>query len=237
MSGPTGGADVLERLRGGLVVSSQVMNPESPLGEPRTLAALAHAAVLGGAVGARVAGCDVVRAVRAVLPDLPVIGITKQRRDGYDTYITASVAEAVSLVDAGADVVAGQATASSRPAEPFAEIVHAVHARGARVMADVSSVAEAIAAVEDGADLVATTMVGFTPTSRGASRPPVDLTQELTAALRVPVVVEGGVWTPDHVAGAFAAGAHAVVVGAAVTAPDRIVARLLTGAPASALPV
>ena len=42
---------------------------------------------------------------------------------------------------------------------------------------------------------------------------------------QAPVVGEGRFATPEHVARAIELGAHAVVVGAAITRPERITAR------------
>ncbi|MFT8593793.1 MAG: putative N-acetylmannosamine-6-phosphate 2-epimerase [Bifidobacterium sp.] len=220
----------IAKLKDGLIVSSQVMNPASPLLAPSTLAALAKAAELGGAVGFRVDGVDVVRELRR-LSDRPIIGIHKNRASGMDTYITVCVKDAIALISAGADIVAAQATEGSRPAESFAEIVQAVHMQGALVMGDVSTYEEGIAAVANGADIVATTLAGYTSQSKGAHRPDLRLAQRLSNSVNVPVVVEGGIWTPEDVAGAFDAGAWAVVVGSALTAPDIIAAHLSQGLP------
>jgi N-acylglucosamine-6-phosphate 2-epimerase len=75
-------------------------------------------------------------------------------------------------------------------------------------------------------------MVGHTAETDGAARPPLDLVRRLVAELEVPVIVEGGIWTPEHVAGSFAAGAYAVVCGSAITAPDIITERLVAAIPA-----
>jgi N-acylglucosamine-6-phosphate 2-epimerase len=98
-------------------------------------------------------------------------------------------------------------------------------------MADVATVADAQQAVADGADLVGTTMVGFTPATADATRPAIELVRELVAVLEVPVILDGSVWGPSDVAAGFAAGAHAVVAGSAVTAPERIMARKVAAAP------
>lgn len=216
----------LQRLKGTLVVSSQAMDPRSPLARPDILAMMAEAAGLGGAGGYRVDGPDVVRELRA-RTTLPIIGIAKDRRTGFDVYITTTVADVEALCDAGADIIAAQATTGTRPGESFAEIAAAAHARGAAVMADISTLEEARAAAEQGADVIATTMVGYTPSTQGMTRPPLGFVRELLAALDVPVIVEGGVWTPEDVAASFAAGAYAVVSGSAVTAPDLITKRLV----------
>ena len=215
----------IARLAGHLVVSSQAMDARSPLGTPALLALLAEAAALGGAGGFRLDGADVVACLRPRTP-LPIIGIVKDRREGFDNYITTSQADIAALVAAGADVVAIQATGGTRPGPSFAELAAAAHALGVPVMADISTLEEARAAIASGADIVATTMVGHTSATRGASRPPFALVDALLP-LGVPVVVEGGVWTPEHVATSFAHGAFAVVCGSAITAPDLITRRLV----------
>lgn len=217
---------VLDRLSRKLIVSSQAMDPRSPLRHPEILASLAQAAELGGAGGFRVNGADVVSALRPKTK-LPIIGIVKDSREGFDNYITTTTADVEGLCASGADMVAIQATEGTRPGPDFAELVAAAHARGVSVMADISTLDEAIAAVRAGADVVATTMVGFTTATAGADRPPLDLVRILSDRLECPVIVEGGVWTPEHVAMSFAAGAYAVVSGSAVTAPDLITRRLV----------
>lgn len=220
----------IDALRGGLIVSSQAMNARSPLQEPHLLSLLAQAAALGGAAGFRVDGPGVVADLRTATT-LPIIGIWKDRSSGTDTYITPRVDQALALLEAGADVVAVQTTTGSRPAESFAEIVTAVHAAGAVVMADISTLDEALLAAKCGADIIATTLAGYTAASQGVARPALDLVQAVRARLDLPIAVEGGVWSPDHVRESFAAGAWAVVAGSAVTAPDLITARLAAAAP------
>lgn len=222
-------SNILQQLHGKLIVSSQAMNPKSPLRRPEILSLMAQAAELGGAGGFRVDGAPVVQHLRPNTR-LPIIGIAKDGRGGFANYITTSSAEVEALCAAGADIIAIQATAGSRPGESFAAIAATAHRLGAAVMADIATTGEAEDAVRDGADLVATTMVGHTASTVGAVRPPLDLLSRLLERLRVPVVIEGGVWTPEHVRDCFAAGAFAVVCGSAVTAPDIITRRLISGA-------
>ena len=222
-------SDVIAALRRKLVVSSQAMNPHSPLHAPETLALLAQAAALGGAGGFRVDGPTVLRLLKAASP-LPVIGIIKDKSGAADNYLTPSLEHVSQLLDAGADIVAIQATSGTRPGPSFEVLVQSVHARGGAVMADIATYEEATAAVAQGADIVATTMVGSTPETKGAIRPPLELVRRLLA-LGKPVFVEGGVWTPEDVRGSFEAGAHAVVCGAAITAPDLITSRLVAAIP------
>lgn len=216
-----------EQLRGGVIVSSQAMDPRSPLRAPEHLVAMAVAAELGGAAGFRVEGAAVVAGLRARTAR-PIIGIRKVRLPGTEVYITPTVGDVHPLIDAGAEVVAADATARrGASAAGFSEIVAACHQRGVAVLADVATATEARGAVAAGADAVATTMAGL---RNGVARPAVGLAAELVPDLGVPVIVEGGVWSPDEVTAALSAGAWAVVVGSAVTAPDLITARFVRAA-------
>ncbi|WP_211366803.1 HisA/HisF-related TIM barrel protein [Pseudonocardia kunmingensis] len=100
-----------------------------------------------------------------------------------------------------------------------------------RVLADVSTEQEAVAAVEDGADLVATTLSGYTDHSPRSDGPDLPLLSRLARRLSVPVIAEGRYRTPEDLTRAFAAGAHAVVVGNAVTSPLYLTRRLVRSVP------
>ncbi len=208
----------LDRLSGRLVVSCQA-NPGSPLRDPQTIGRMALAAVMGGAAGLRIQGFDDVQVVRA-LTDLPVIGLTKTDRDDTDVYITPSVGEAVRLAELGADIVALDATLRPRP-HPVREMVAAIHAAGALVMADISTLNEALAAMTDGADIVSTTLSGYTPDSPQQPGPDWALMDALKAA-GVPYAAEGRIQRPEEAAEALHRGAAFVVVGSAITRPDVI---------------
>jgi N-acylglucosamine-6-phosphate 2-epimerase len=125
------------------------------------------------------------------------------------------------------------ATARPRPnGETFAGIVlRAQEELGVAVMADVSTIDEAVDAAHAGADLIATTLAGYTPYSVGGARNNVSFAARIVAAVTVPVIVEGGLWTVDDVRASFDAGAYAAVVGSAVTDPELITRRLSTAAP------
>ena len=152
---------VVETLRGAVIASCQA-GPESPLNQPSIIAALARSAELGGARAFRVDGPANVAAVRA-LSALPILGINKVDREGYDVRITSTTADAMEVVDAGATVVALDGTDRQRPhGETLAQIISALHAIGVPVMADISTPAEARFAVDAGADIVATTLAGYT---------------------------------------------------------------------------
>ncbi|GAA5205796.1 hypothetical protein GCM10023323_14520 [Streptomyces thinghirensis] len=125
-------------------------------------------------------------------------------------------------------MVAADATARPRPdGSTFADLVAAVHAAGAQVMADVSTLQEGREAAAQGADLVSTTLSGYVPGSPRQAAPDLRLVAELAAAVRVPVVAEGRLATPA--AEALAAGASSVVVGTAITAPTALTKLFVDG--------
>ena len=55
----------------------------------------------------------------------------------------------------------------------------------------------------------------------------IDLTRAVTTAVNVPVIAEGSLMTPEDCLAVLEAGAYAVVVGAAITAPDKIAGRFV----------
>lgn len=225
-------ADVVDRLHGGLVVSCQVAR-DHPLHGPSSIAALARCAELGGAAAVRVDGSDDVRAVaRAVA--IPVLGIRKVGGETRRPVITPAYEDCVELVAAGAEIVAVELTREhGTHASDFAHICARVHDElGAAVMADVSTLEEGLTAWQAGADLVATTLAGYTPESSPGDGPDLPLAQAL-AVHGVRTVLEGRVQRPEDVTAAFAAGAWAVVVGKAITAPDAITARFADGIPST----
>ncbi|MFW6695793.1 N-acetylmannosamine-6-phosphate 2-epimerase [Streptomyces sp. MAR4 CNX-425] len=215
-------ARYLHRCAGGLVVSCQAREGEALHG-PHFMAAMARSAVAGGARAVRINGPADVAAVRAAV-DVPVIGLWKDGDTGV--YITPTLAHALELAAAGADIVALDATARPRPdGLDLTATVAGLHAAGAVVMADVSTPEEGRAAAGAGADLVATTLSGYTPASPPREGPDLELVARLSRTQPVPVVAEGRYTTPAQAADALRAGAHSVVVGGAITRPADITAR------------
>jgi len=220
---------VLERLRGGLIVSVQAY-AESVLNTPETIALLARCAVANGAAGLRVEGAARIAAVRAAVA-VPIIGIVKRAHAGFEPYITSTPAEVAEVAAAGADIVAFDATSRPRPGGvTVADLIRATQGFGLLAMADCATFAEARAAAGARADLVATTLAGYTPETRGLPLPALDLAAAL-ARLHPFAICEGGVASPADARAAFAAGATAVVVGTAITNVDELVRRFVAAAP------
>lgn len=169
MNAPAPSSPVADLLNGRLIVSCQAP-PGDPLRDTGTLVRLARAAAAGGAAGIRANEPEVIAAISAAV-DLPLIGLWKDGDTGV--YITPTVRHALAVAEAGAHVVAADATARPRPdGGTFADIVAAVHTAGALVMADVATFDEGVAAAAAGADFVSTTLSGYVPGSpSGRSRP------------------------------------------------------------------
>jgi N-acylglucosamine-6-phosphate 2-epimerase len=215
----------LAAIRGGLVVSCQAP-PGDPLRDPGIQARIAASVVAAGAVGVRLNEVPDVRQARAAVT-VPIIGLCKDGEDGV--YITPSLEHALAVVDAGAHIVAIDGTGRSRPdGRDLATTIAAIHERtGALVLADVSTLEEGVAAAKAGADAVATTLSGYTAYSRPPTGPDLELIRALAARVGVPVLAEGRIRTPEQAHAALAAGAWAVVVGTAITAPARLTAQFI----------
>ncbi|WP_306117950.1 MULTISPECIES: putative N-acetylmannosamine-6-phosphate 2-epimerase [unclassified Roseitalea] len=208
----------------GLIVSCQA-RADNPLHGAVFMGAMAQAAAQGGAVAIRANGAEDVAACKAA--GLPVIGIAKRHRDDYPVYITPDLADAAPLVAAGARLVALDATDRPRDGLPLAELIPAVKALGVAVFADVDTLEAGRRAADLGADYVATTLSGYTDRTAHlkAQGPDLALVEALAGAVRVPVIAEGRFDTPERVRAARDAGAHAVVVGTAITNPREITRR------------
>jgi N-acylglucosamine-6-phosphate 2-epimerase len=218
---------------GSVVVSCQA-GPESPLHGPTFMAAMARAAELGGASGFRVEGAADVAAVRSITA-LPVIGIKKGERAPDKVFITARFSDAEAVVRAGADIVAVDATDRPRPGgESLVHLVSRIHAElGVPVLGDVDSARSARFARAAGVDALATTLSGYTGGPSGTG-PDFLLLKDLVALDIAPVVVEGRITRPEHVERAFLCGAHAVVIGKAITDPTGITESFVSAVPPDA---
>ena len=215
---------LFSRIEGGLVVSCQALEDE-PLHSAEIMARMAEAAMIGGAVGIRCNGVEDTKAIRAKV-DLPLIGLWKVGREGV--YITPTADHALSIIDAGADMVALDATKMRANLESD---VLAIHKVGGLVMADISTYEEGLMAADVGADCISTTLSGYTEWSPQQEAPDFDLVNRLSNRLAIPVIAEGRINTPELLEEAFAVGAFAVVVGSAITRPQWITSNFIRKLP------
>lgn len=209
--------------KGVLVVSCQA-RADNPLHGPIYMSAMARAAEAGGARGIRANGEADIAAIRAVT-NLPIIGIAKVWDDRFPVYITPGFEQAAQIARAGADIIGLDATLRPRDGEPVGRLIGRIRSElDNEVFADIATLEEGRAAHTAGATYVATTLSGYTEVtaSRKSEGPDLELLSALVAELPAPVVAEGRFDTPDLVAEAFRRGAHAVVVGTAITNPREI---------------
>lgn len=202
-----------------LIVSCQA-RPDNPLHGPHFMQAMALAAIQGGAQGIRANGPEDIAAIRAITP-LPIIGLHKKDLTDYPVYITPDLEAIHEVANAGADIIAIDATQRQRPIR-LEKLFASAHRLGKKVMADCSTVEEGIHAAELGADFVGTTMSGYTRYSPRLKGPDFKMLQALAQSLKIPVIGEGRFWTSSQVAKGFALGASAIVVGTAITNPREI---------------
>jgi N-acylglucosamine-6-phosphate 2-epimerase len=78
------------------------------------MARMAYAAKLGGCIGIRSNSGKDIRAIKKEV-NLPVIGIVKRDYEDSEIYITPTYREVEEVADAGAEIVALDATGRTRP--------------------------------------------------------------------------------------------------------------------------
>lgn len=223
--------DILEKIRGEIVVSSQAA-PDEPLYKEDCMLAMMQSVVNGGAGALRVAGARDVRNAKKHF-SIPVIGLTKPEKlpENWKSivYITPSLKEVKELIEAGADIIAFDATLRDRK-NSLDEMISEIHKTNKLAMADISTLEEGINAAKLGADIISTTLAGYTDESGDPTDgPDFELLKKLVSSVSKPVILEGRIWEPEEVKKAFELGAHCVVIGSAITRPQLITKRFCEG--------
>lgn len=180
--------------------------------------ALAQAAVSGGANAVRIEGITRVHAVKAAV-NVPVIGIVKRPKEPR-VYITPYLEDVDALAEAGADIIAFDATQRPRPVS-ISALIERGHNHKRVMMADCATAADAANAASLGCEIVGTTLSGYvTPAGDPNPEPPCEPDLDLVRALAsrgLRVIAEGRINTPAQAKQALDAGAWAVTVGTALT--------------------
>ncbi|GIP32744.1 putative N-acetylmannosamine-6-phosphate 2-epimerase [Paenibacillus sp. J2TS4] len=209
-------------------MSCQALEGESLYGS-NIMAAMAQAAERGGAVGIRANTPEDIKAIKEVC-SLPVIGLYKQDYPDSAVYITPTFKEVSEIIEAGAEIVAMDATKQPRPnGETLAGLISQIreHYPQTLILADVSTYEEGVQAMELGVDLVSTTLSGYTPYSLQQEEPDIELVGKLAGLKRTPVLAEGRIWTVEQCQECFRQGAYAVIIGTAITRPTEITKRFV----------
>ena len=222
--------ELLEKIKG-QIISCQALEGE-PMFEPdyTVMHLFARAAKMAGSPMIRT---NSVRDITAIKKEtgLPVIGIIKKQYEGFDSYITSTMVEIDALVQAEVDVIALDCTFSKRgDGKTINEFVKEIYAKypDVHLMADISTYEEGENAEKMGVSLIGTTMNGYTPQSISANITNVELVKKFSTLLHTPIIAEGKVHTPMQAKEILEAGAHAVVVGGAITRPLEIATRFIS---------
>lgn len=220
--------EIFSRIHGQLIVSCQAL-PEEPLHSPFIMSKMAYAAMLGGAKGIRANSVEDIKEMKKVV-ELPIIGIIKQVYEGSDVFITPTNKEIELLCQEGVDIIALDATKRIRPdgktiSEVFPKIRETYKEQ--IFMADCSTYEEAKEAYALGFDCLGTTLSGYTEYTKHHQLPDLALMERLVQDFPIPVIAEGGIWTPEDLKRVFDLGVHTAVVGTAITRPMEITKRFI----------
>lgn len=219
---------VFAKIKGGLIVSCQALSNE-PLYSSYIMSKMALAAWQGGACGIRANTPEDIKQIKEIV-DLPIIGLYKQVYDDSEVYITPTVESVDALMESKPDIIAVDATGRIRPyGYNLDDFFYKIRAKYPDMlfMADCSCLEDAIHAEKLGFDLVGTTLYGYTKETQGAQLPGIDLMKEIVQKVKIPVIAEGGIWTPEQLKAALDTGVYSAVVGTAITRPMDITKRFV----------
>lgn len=215
---------MLDGLKGNLIVSCQALADE-PLHSSFIMGRMAIAAKEGGAVAIRAQGVSDINEIKKVAK-LPIIGIIKRVYNDSEIYITPTIKEVDELLETECEMIALDATKRKRPNnENIQDLVDDIHENGKLAMADVSTLEEGIEAEKIGFDCISTTLSGYTAYSKQSNKVDFELLEELIKTVKIPVICEGKINTPEELKKAFELGAYSAVVGGAITRPQQITKR------------
>jgi N-acylglucosamine-6-phosphate 2-epimerase len=179
---------------------------------------MAEAAEAGGAVAIRAEGLRDISEIKKAV-SIPIIGLIKLKSENTPVVITPLLEHVYQLMEAGADLIAVDATLRKRVDGTLGnDFVAQAKAAGAKILADIDDLESAIAAEKSGAIAVLTTLSGYTK-GQVPELPDLDLIKSCSTHCAVPVIAEGRFNAPELVSQAFDAGAWSVCVGSAITDP------------------
>lgn len=217
-----GTEDRIKALKGQLIVSCQAL-PQEPLHSSFIMGRMARAAKEGGAAGIRANTKEDIKEIQEVT-GLPIIGIVKRDYPDSAVYITPTMKEIEELMEVKPEIVAIDATGALRPGNmTLADFFHQIKEKypEQKLMADCSTIEEALFADELGFDFIGTTMVGYTPQSKGLKIEENDfeILRTILKKVKHPVIAEGNVNSPEKAKRVIELGSYAVVVGSSITRP------------------
>ncbi|MFG3612626.1 N-acetylmannosamine-6-phosphate 2-epimerase [Rummeliibacillus stabekisii] len=221
---------MIQQVKDGLIVSCQAL-PNEPLHSSFIMSKMALAAWQGGAKGIRANSKEDILAIKEEV-DLPIVGIVKRDYRDSDIYITATTKEIDELLESQCDMIAMDATNRKRPGDiHLSELVAYVKEKApeCQLMADIATLEEAIEAERLGFTCISTTLHGYTEKTKGKKLYDNDFEflKNVLSQIKIPVIAEGNILTPEMYQRCMEIGAHACVVGGAITRPKEITQRFV----------
>lgn len=218
--------EIFNQIKGKLIVSCQALEDE-PLYSSFIMGKMALAATQAGAGGIRANTISDIKEIKKNT-NLPIIGIIKRNYGNCNVYITPTIKEVDELVEEGVDIIAIDSTRRHRPdnveLECFVKNIKEKYPNQI-VMGDISNVDEAVYSEKIGIDIVGTTLSGYTDYTKGDN--PLNTLQEVLKAVKIPIIAEGNLDTPEKAKKSIQMGALAVVVGGAITRPKQIAEKFI----------
>ena len=228
--------EIINKLQNKVIVSVQAQDNE-PLNKPEHLLALSHSVISGGAGGLRLCGIENIKYIKKNVT-VSIIGLTKLEPTPINwldkVYISATMKDIMNLLNTEIEFIAIDGTSRLRADEStLKDQIGLIKQNGKIVVCDVATYEDGVNSFELGADMISTTLCGYTKETRYKVNegPDFTLLQELLDESPVPVILEGRIWDPRDVKKAFDIGAHAVVIGSAITRPQLITKRFLQAIP------
>lgn len=226
-------SEFIKLIKGKVIVSVQGVDGE-PTNDERFLAISARAVVAGGAQVLRCSQTEHIKAIKEEVGSIPIIGLIKRTTSDSEVFITPNKIDIDNLAKLGIECIALDATLRRRPnGEELEDLV--TYARkyypDIALMADCSNEDDITNADKLGFDLVSTTLRGYTGETKGLSNTsnnfefPVNVSKKIDA----PLIIEGGIWTPEQAKEALAH-SYAIVVGSAITRPHQITEKYMKAA-------
>ena len=202
--------DQFKQVKGELIVSCQALEDE-PLHSSFIMGRMAKAAYEGGAKGIRANSVSDIKEIKNITP---------------------SMNEIDALHEIGVEIIALDATDQSRPDHKSLEAFYNEIRKkypDQRLMADCSTFEEAVRADRLGFDFIGTTLVGYTPQSKGnhIEQNDFELIRRILSTIKNPLIAEGNIDTPQKARRVIELGAYGVVVGSIITRPQIITRRFV----------
>ena len=228
--------EIIDKIRNKVIVSVQAQDNE-PLNKTEHLLALSQSVIDGSAGGLRLCGLHNIKHIIKHVT-CPVIGLTKLEPTPINwldkVYITATINDIMDLLKTEIDFIAIDGTTRPRSDNStLKDQIDLIKQNGKIVICDVATYEDGVSSFELGADIISTTLSGYTKQTRYKANegPDFELLDRLLEESPVPVILEGRIWEVQDIKKAFNLGAHAVVIGSAITRPHLITRRFVSMIP------